>query len=491
MRYRGRTLRLLSTALFFAAAAAGPMAGCATNPATGSKEISLVSRGRELEMGKEADPAIVAEYGLYGDPALASYVDSLGQRLAKVSHLPGLDWHFRLLDSPVVNAFALPGGYIYVTRGILAYMNSEAQLAGVLGHEIGHVTARHTAQQLTQQQIAQVGLIAGTIFVEQFRPYSGLAAQGLGILFLKYSRDHETQADELGIQYAVRAGYDPREIPATYATLKRISERQGQSLPNFLSTHPDPGDREIRTRQLAQASVSSQNDGLVIGTALYRRKIEGMIFGDDPRAGYFEDSRFYHPDLAFQMIFPSGWKTLNTPSAVSAQSEALGAQMQVTLGTTRDTTVTPAEYVDSLRASGAIAAASGRPESFRDYSAWLGTVMLAGGDGQSAVLAGFVRIGPGRFLEVIGRARAGTAADQVYQSIRSVAALRDSARLHATADRIALTGARRSATFADVWSDFGPLALSPEDGAILNSTRGTSTVPAGAIIKIVRKGSRS
>lgn len=487
MRHRGRMLRLVSVVLLAAAAVGGH--GCATNPATGSKEISFVSRGRELEMGREADPAIIAEYGLYGDKALAGYVDSLGQRLAKVSHLPNLDWHFRLLDSPVVNAFALPGGYIYVTRGILAYMNSEAQLAGVLGHEIGHVTARHTAQQVTQQQIAQVGLIAGTILVEQFRPYSGLAAQGLGMLFLKYSRDHETQADELGIQYAARAGYDPREIPATYATLKRIAERQGQSLPSFLSTHPDPGDREIRTRQLAQASVSS-NDELRVGAADYRRHIDGMVFGDDPRAGYFEDSRFYHPDLAFQMIFPSGWKTLNTPSAVMAASEALGAKMQLTLGTTRDTTVTPAEYVDSLRAAGQITGASGRPESFRDYPAWVGSVVLSGSEG-SSVIAGFVRIGPGRFLELVGQARAGSGTDQVYQSIRSIAALRDPAKLNATADRLTMSTARRSAAFSDVWADFAPLALSPEDGAILNSTRGTAIVPAGAAIKIVRKGSRS
>src|SRR5688572_15388738 len=139
------------------------MAGCATNPATGERQISLVSSGQEVEMGRQADPAIIAEYGLYQDRDLAAYVDSIGQALAKVSHLPSLRWHFRLLDSPVVNAFALPGGYIYVTRGIVAHMNSEAQLAGVIGHEIGHVTARHSAQQMTNQQLAQVGLIASMI----------------------------------------------------------------------------------------------------------------------------------------------------------------------------------------------------------------------------------------------------------------------------------------------------------------------------------------
>ncbi len=462
--------------------------GCATNPATGKKQLSLVSSNKELEMGKQADPAIAAEYGLYADSALAKYVDGIGQRIGKASHLPDLEWHYRLLDSPVVNAFAIPGGYIYVTRGILAYMNSEAQLAGVLGHETGHVTARHTAQQMTQQQIASIGLIAGTVFVPQFRPYGGVAAQSLGLLFLKYSRDHETQADELGIGYAVKASYDPREIPSTYATLKRIGEREGQSIPNFLSTHPDPGDREVRTRQLALASVSSNQTNLLIRASEYRKHIEGLVFGDDPRAGYFEENRFYHPELAFQMILPSGWKTQNTPSALVAADEGLGAMMQVTLGSTRDSTVTPAEYVDSLRARQSIVSATGRSEQFRDFPAWIGTVMLQSQGGQSAMVAGFVRIHPGQFLEVIGQSKAGLANDQVYQSIRSVAALRDPAKLNVQPDRLSIQPAKRTATFATVWSDFGPLALGVEDGAILNGTRATAEIQAGTPIKIVRKG---
>ena len=477
----GLTLTLLAVLLTF-------HSGCATNPATGKRQISFVSQNRELEMGKDADPAIVSEYGLYGDSTLAKYVDSVGQRVAKASHLPNLDWHFRLLDSPVVNAFAIPGGYIYITRGILAYMNSEAQLAGVLGHETGHVTARHTAQQMTQQQIAQVGLIAGTLFVPQFRPYGGVAAQSLGLLFLKYSRDHETQADELGIGYAAKAKYDPREIPATYATLKRIGERQGQSIPSFLSTHPDPGDREVRTRQLAQASVSSTQGDLIIRAPEYRKRLEGLVFGDDPRSGYFEENRFYHPDLAFQMILPSGWKTQNTPSALLAADEGLGAMMQVTLGSTRDTTVTPAEYVDSLRVRQSIVTATGRTEQFRDFPAWIGTVLLQTEGGQSAFVAGFVRIRPGQFLEVIGQSKAGTANDEIYQSIRSIAALRDPAKLNVTPDRLSIQPAKRTATFATVWADFGPLALGVEDGAILNGTRATAEIQAGTPIKIVKKG---
>jgi predicted Zn-dependent protease len=150
-----RTTRVFQrTAIALAAVALLAGSGCAVNPVSGKRQINLVSTNRELDMGREADPAIIAEYGLYGDDATQSYVDSVGQRLARVSHLPNLTFHFRVLDTPVVNAFALPGGYVYITRGIMAYVNSESQLAGILGHEIGHVTARHTAQQVTQQQIS-------------------------------------------------------------------------------------------------------------------------------------------------------------------------------------------------------------------------------------------------------------------------------------------------------------------------------------------------
>src|SRR5512139_1578265 len=409
------------------------LTGCAVNPATGKRQISLVSESRERQMGQETDPAILAEYGLYGDQAVQAYVDSIGQKLAATSHMPGLTWHFRVLDSPVVNAFALPGGYIYITRGILAYLNFEAQLAGVLGHEIGHVTARHTAQQITRQEIAGLGLIVGAVFISSFRPYSGLAQQGLGLLFLKYGRDAETQADELGVEYAQKAGFDPREIPGTYAMLKRVQDREGASLPTFLSTHPDPGDREIRTTQLAQASAASTQRKLAVNAGIYRRHIEGLIYGDDPRAGYFDGNRFYHPDMAFQMIFPDGWEKANRPSAVIARNQAASAGMELTLQTAKDTTLTPALYVESLRRDGKIADAAGRSESFRDYNAWIGDVIASDQGSQSQFIAGFVRYRPGQFLQVLGQARSTTdpAAEQIRASIRSIAALRDTTKLTA------------------------------------------------------------
>src|SRR3989442_524033 len=165
--------------------------GCAVNPATGSRQLMLVSESQEISMGREYDEEVVASIGLY-----------------PTSERPNLPWSFRVVDDPVVNAFALPGGFIYVTRGILAYLNSEAELAGVVGHEIGHVTARHSASQMTKQQLAQVGLVVGSIASSEFGRYAGLASQALGVLFLKYSRDNERQADDLGLRYMLRVNCD-------------------------------------------------------------------------------------------------------------------------------------------------------------------------------------------------------------------------------------------------------------------------------------------
>ncbi len=464
--------------------------GCATNPATGKRQISLVSTSQEAAMGRESDPAVIAEYGLYGDSTVQHYVDSVGQRIASVSHLPTLGWHFRVLDSPVVNAFAIPGGYIYITRGILAYLNSEAQLAGVLGHECGHVTARHSAQQITRSQLAGVGLLAGALFVGALRPYTGLAQEGLGILFLKYSRDNETQADELGVGYATRGGYDPRVIPLTYVMLKRVGERQGAQLPGFLSTHPDPGDREIRTSQLAQAAVAGGRRDLRIDADPYRGHIEGLVYGDDPRAGYFVGNRFYHPDLGFEMIFPDGWKAQNQPSSVVAQSPSQGGQMELTLQTSKDSTATPDQLVRQLLDQKKILDASGRAESFRDYPAWIGQVLAEGQGGRQALIAGFVRIQPGRFLQILGQSRSSgdAASEQVLAAINSVAKLRDPERRNVTSDRVHVLVTDHDGTFSDLVSHMGPQALSLEETAILNNMRATAMIPGGTPIKIVVKG---
>lgn len=368
--------------LGLAASAAGGawLTGCAINPATGSRQINFVSESSEVKMGREADRAIMGEYGAYDDTALVAFVETVGQKLAAASERPDLEWHFRLLDSPVVNAFAIPGGYVYITRGILAAMNSEAQLAGVIGHEIGHVTARHTAQQITQSQIATVGLVAGMIAVPGMAQYGLVAQQGLQVLFLKFSRDHENQADELGIRYAVRAGYDPRQIPSTYDMLRRLSDREGYGgLPTWQSTHPDPGDRKARTSTLAfEAALLHRDRPLAVDEPGMKRRLTGLVYGEDPEQGYLVDNRFYHPGMGFQVDWPNGWGVMNTPSSVSGVAPDGGALIHLTLAGRGDGPADPAAHIDWMVKTGRLASVRGSAQKINGWDAWVGEAVLGG-----------------------------------------------------------------------------------------------------------------
>ncbi|NIR16083.1 MAG: M48 family metalloprotease, partial [Desulfobacterales bacterium] len=228
-------------------------ASCAVNPVSGQRELMLVSESEEIQLGGQADADVVQQFGIYDDRRLNAYVNGLGQRMGKVSHRPRLDYHFKVLDVSVVNAFAVPGGYVYFTRGILASLNSEAELAGVMGHEIGHITARHSAQQISRAQLAQMGMAVGSIFSPEFRALSGLAGTGVQMLFLKFSRDNERQADDLGVEYASKVGYDASQMANFFETLERMHPHADKSgLPSWFSTHPNPEDREKVVRERAR-----------------------------------------------------------------------------------------------------------------------------------------------------------------------------------------------------------------------------------------------
>lgn len=305
---------------------------CATNPVTGKKELSLLSYNEEIRLGREADKEIVASYGLYDDPEVAEYVDQLGQRMARISHRPDLEFHFRVLDNPVINAFALPGGYVYITRGILAYMNSEAELAGVIGHEIGHITARHSAKQYTRAKLAEVGFGVGYIFSKEFRRFSDAAQLGVGLLFLRFSRDQERQSDHLGVEYSTKVGYDATHMSDFFGTLNRLQEVSGQDLPGWFSTHPNPEDREAKTLQMAKERQQQYaSKGFKVERDHYLDLIEGIVFGEDPRQGFVEKGYFYHPTLDFQFPVPADWQLSNTPQQVQIINKSQDAAILFTL----------------------------------------------------------------------------------------------------------------------------------------------------------------
>ena len=219
-------------------------AACAVNPVTGEHQLMLLSEDDEIRLGRKSDSQVVNQYGLYKDPQLTAYLDGLGKKLARLSHRPGLPYEFKILDTPVVNAFAVPGGYIYFTRGILAILNSEAELAGVMGHELGHITARHSAQHYSRAQLAQLTLGGAMMLSETLSVLAPLAQMGVGLLFLSYSRDNEREADDLGVAYSSQAGYDATHMALFFGTLERmqpVSDKSG--LPEWFSTHPNPEDR--------------------------------------------------------------------------------------------------------------------------------------------------------------------------------------------------------------------------------------------------------
>jgi predicted Zn-dependent protease len=292
-------------------------AACATNPVTGKREMSLLSEAEEMAIGQQQDVEIRREMGVYDDPELQRYVNDIGQQLARVSHRPNLPWTFTIVDSPAINAFALPGGYVYLTRGILAYLDDESELAGVLGHEIGHVTARHAAQAYTRQAQAGIGLAVLSIFVPGTAPFADLGATGLSVLFLRHGREAELEADRLGVEYGSGANYDPAGVPRFLATLARVDALSERGMPNWLSTHPDPGSRVVKAEPVAGKFVSA--DAKTLNRDQYLERIHGLVFGDKPEDGIVRANEFLHPLLRFAVKFPEGWELTNTASAVLAQ----------------------------------------------------------------------------------------------------------------------------------------------------------------------------
>lgn len=311
---------------------------CSRNPVTGKKELMLMSEKQEIALGQQSDPSVVAAYGLYQNEQLQQFINNKGQQMAKISHRPNLNYEFKILDSPVVNAFAVPGGYVYFTRGIMAHFNNEAEFAGVLGHEIGHITARHSAKQQSRATLAQLGLVVGLVVSKDFRQFADAANQGLGLLFLKFGRDAESQSDKLGVTYSTEVGYDAHKMAGFFKTIGRLQEQSGQSIPTFMSTHPDPGDRFNRVNQLAtewQQKDKKRND-YKINRDAYLNLIDGIVYGEDPRQGYVENNVFYHPELKFEFPVPRNWQTVNSPSQVQMAPEGGKAVMIFTLSGQKD-----------------------------------------------------------------------------------------------------------------------------------------------------------
>ena len=474
-----------STFLLAGSLALAP-SGCARNPVTGKNELSLVSESQEIEMGKQSAQQVEQSIGFYNDPAVQQYVSQIGMKMAKASERPNLPWEFHVVNDASVNAFALPGGFIYVTRGLMTAINDEAELATVVGHEIGHVTNRHSVQQISKAQVATLGLGIGSILSPNVARVAGVASQGLQVLFLKYSRDAENQADLAGFRYALNQNYDVREMTNVFQTLDRESQLAGGGkLPEWLETHPDPGTRIQNTQQRLD-TLHKDLSNAVINREQYLQHVQNMTYGEDPRQGFFEGTAFYHPDLRFQLTFPQGWKTQNGASAVVAVSPQQDAVMQLSLAGKTP----PQQAAQQFLSQQGVQPGNTSTASVNGLPAASGYFQAQTEQGNVQGLVTFISYN-GNTYGILGYTPAGklTEYDQAFrQSIGSFSTLRNSAALNVQPAKVELMKLQKEMTLEQFNQQY-PSSISIAELAIINELESPSTViPVGRTIKRVVGG---
>lgn len=461
---------------------------CAVNPVTGKRQFMLVSEQQEIQMGAEYDPQISQMYGVYNDPKITKYVDDLGQKMVKVSHRSNLKFSIKVMDSPVINAFAVPGGYLYITRGILAYLNSEAELAGVMGHEIGHVTARHSASQQSKAQLAQIGLGLGAAFSETFAQYAGVAQQATQLLFLKFGRDDETQSDKLGVEYATKVGYDSKHMANFFTVLDKMHGGSGNGLPSFLSTHPNPADRVVKVGKETekwQKKVSTKN--FVVNRDGYLKMIDGIIFGPDPRQGFSENNVFYHPELRFQFPTPKDWVVNNLPSQVQVISADKKAVLIFKLAEGSDLNQATNKFLTENKMI--VESRTSKKVNGAQSELAIGTVNTQ--QGAVKLMLHMIKR-DGRVYTFIGYSDPQGFA--TYQTVLSSIShgfkgLNDKSKINRKPDRIKVRSVARNMSLRNAFKSFGIADDKLEEHALLNGAMGLdSQVKAKMLLKTIVRG---
>jgi predicted Zn-dependent protease len=470
-----------------AALAAILLAACATNPVTGKSELALVSESQEIAMGKQGAADVAQSIGLYRDDAVQAYVSRLGLTLAARTERPNLPWEYQVVDDPAVNAFALPGGFIFVTRGLLTHMTTEAELATVLGHESGHVAARHSVEQISRAQLAQLGLGVGSILSSGIRKYSSVAGAGLGLLFLKFSRDDETQADQLGFRYALADGYDVRQMVGVFQMLDQQEKLSGGGrLPDWQSTHPNPGNR-IEATQQRLAALHEDLSAKKVGREEFLKVIDGMVYGENPRQGFFQGPLFLHPDLKFQFQFPDGWKTQNGSDAVIGGSSAQDAMIEL-----RGAPGTAAAASQKFFTQQGLQAGRVSQSNIHGFPALTGEFSAQTDQGTVRGTAAFIEDG-GSTYEVLGYTTSdkfNSYASVFQRSIASFDRLTDPRALAVQPMRVKLERAPRTMTLEQFNSQYAS-SISADEVALINGIGRTDQLQSGQTVKRVVGGSPS
>jgi predicted Zn-dependent protease len=471
--------------LFFLALVA-LVSTCSRNPVTGKKQLSFMSEEKEIALGKQSDPSVVASFGLYENPKIQSFINRKGQQMARISHRPNLTYEFKVLDSPVVNAFALPGGYVYFTRGILAHFNNEAEFAGVLGHEIGHVTARHGARQQTQQILAQAGLIAGTIFSQQLGIDPTQASQGVQLLMLSNSRAHESESDELGVEYSTQIGYDAHYMADFFNTLSRMQGNSAQALPEFLSTHPNPDNRNARVKQLATKEQAKQNKtNLKVNRDSYLKLIDGLTYGEDPQQGYVENNVFYHPGLKFQYKYPNNWRLVNSPMQVQMANAdgSAGAIFRLAEGSNLNTI--KQEIITNYKLN----VIQEKQESVNGMNAlaFIGDITQENGSKIRLMTYLISYAGNTYLFHGIASATDFSKYSSTFQTLfESFDKLTDPSKLNKQAEKIKIVTVKSNGTLRQALTAAGAPSARLEEFSLINGMKLTDPVKSGMLIKVVQ-----
>lgn len=474
--------KLLLTKLFIVLLLAS---SCSRNPVTGKMNFVTISENQEIAMGKEYDPQIVAMYGLYQDETLQNFIDTKGQEMAAISHRPNLEYEFKIMDSPVINAFAVPGGYVYFTRGIMAHFNNEAEFAGVLGHEIGHITARHSVRQQSKAMLAQVGMLVGLIAMPELGQFLDPASQALGILMLKYGRDAERESDRLGVEYSSTIGYDAQQMAGFFQTLERQQAISGRDpLPDFLSTHPSPTDRNRDVAALAtewQTKLNLQDP--IVNRNEYLKKIEGLIYGEDPKQGFVENQVFYHPDLKFNFPIPQDWTLQNTPQQVQMAPKEGNALMMLAISAGKS----PREAAEQVAQQYKLDVTSSDDRTVNGLSAV--RVLAEQKQEQNTLRVLYYIIQQGEYMYLMLGASSlnefSTYEGVFERTMTGFAPLTDQEKINRKPERIVLKSTSRRISFGDFLKENNVPTARWEEFGILNGFTLEDMVESGTLIKLV------
>lgn len=481
LTYRNIAMQSLfrSFVIAIALAAAG---GCATNPVTGNSDFVLMSEEDEIALGRKYHEEVMQQYSEYDNPALNALVQRLGADLAQSSHRSELDWTFTLLDSPEVNAFATPGGYVYITRGIIAYMNSEEELSGVLGHEIGHVTARHGVRQQSAQ--ASAGILSNVLAAVTGVQAVGQVSSALSQVAVRgYGRSHELEADRLGAEYLARTGYDPEKMLEVVGLLKdqeefeiaraRAENREPRTYHGVYSTHPR---NDQRFQEVVRAAEKfKQPNPRQTNPDEFLAVLEGVDFGSSEEQGILRGREFYHKPLDLGLTFPSGWKVDNQPTRLVAISPGQDQIVMVTIGSSASS---PEQYLRSnfqnLQGVQSI-----------ENSGYTGVAQVNTQSGPQSVRVAATNH-QGKIIDVRGLAKSKLPDDQVFSIVRSVRGLNAEERRLASAKKIDLIRAKPGDTFASLARDSDLDEYAEEQLRLLNGAYPDGEPKAGKLVKIIR-----